>query len=396
MADDVISKEEFSNWVPASEAVRELRKTLFDAAAGEIVRRAAADFLVARIERGRVTKGGLQISLSPYQRIGDNTWKKLLQLGNVGKNGLWLTNSLDVILTTTDGEKTFQFFGIRFDPVGLDEIIPKRVVAPKPPTTEDLAAVTLSPVPQPAPAPPPAKHAGGAPPKDIWERVAPVAPQPAGRSAFTQADFDKWMPVQLAATLVGAEQGFQTSARTIAKRLATDQIKARAERLFIDGRPHPQTLSLIGQDVWQTLNAQQYVGENRFWITGDLEIEIYVSPHHSDLTEKFELYSVRVDPSAIYKILRKSVPQAAPKADPAPVPTPPEPTKHAGGAPSKDFWPELWIAIAAQLYNGDLKPEKLADLESAMSTWAIAHHKSVGEATIRRHANKLWVLIKGS
>ena len=137
VADDVISKEEFLTWVPASDAVHDLRKTMFDAAALEIVRRAAAEFLVARIERGRVAKGALPVSLSPYQRIGDTTWKKLLHIGNINASNLWLTNSLDITLTIGGGEKTLNLFGIRFDPVGLDEITPKRTSGADLPTPPD-------------------------------------------------------------------------------------------------------------------------------------------------------------------------------------------------------------------------------------------------------------------
>ena len=68
--------------------------------------------------------------------------------------------------------------------------------------------------------------------------------------------------------------------------------------------------------------------------------------------------------------------------------------KHPGGAPPKDFWPDLWIAIAAQLYNGELQPTRQADIEEAMPAWGSNHGKKLSEATARRHAPKLWNLLK--
>jgi hypothetical protein len=61
-----------------------------------------------------------------------------------------------------------------------------------------------------------------------------------------------------------------------------------------------------------------------------------------------------------------------------------------GGRPRKDWWDDFWIDICRQIYEGDLKPAKQADLERAMHEWVINHGREAGETTIKSAARKLF------
>jgi hypothetical protein len=82
------------------------------------------------------------------------------------------------------------------------------------------------------------------------------------------------------------------------------------------------------------------------------------------------------------------------KAKPIPLPPPMVAAKHAGGAPAKVNWELVMAEIAARLYSGDLKPEKQAHIEEAITEIVMSLGATIGEATARRHANPLWEKIK--
>ena len=71
--------------------------------------------------------------------------------------------------------------------------------------------------------------------------------------------------------------------------------------------------------------------------------------------------------------------------------TPPPPTQvNKGGRPAKDWWDDFWIDICGKIYEGDLKPQRQADLEKAMLDWATNHGHELSEATARKAAKKLF------
>jgi DNA-binding winged helix-turn-helix (wHTH) protein len=65
-----------------------------------------------------------------------------------------------------------------------------------------------------------------------------------------------------------------------------------------------------------------------------------------------------------------------------------------GGRPKADWWEDMWVEIARQLYLGALIPKTQADLERAMLQWISDNGKSAGETTVRDRASKLWRVIK--
>jgi hypothetical protein len=74
----------------------------------------------------------------------------------------------------------------------------------------------------------------------------------------------------------------------------------------------------------------------------------------------------------------------------ATVSPPPPPVAKKGGRPPAQWWDDLWIDIARQLYAGDLKPDNQAVIEKAMLDWLVANGHEAGETTIRRRARRLF------
>lgn len=67
------------------------------------------------------------------------------------------------------------------------------------------------------------------------------------------------------------------------------------------------------------------------------------------------------------------------------------PVKNLGGRPSKAYWEPLLIEMATQLYAGDLKPKKQAEVLDAMLDWLSKQgHEDAGLTQVKDRARKLW------
>jgi hypothetical protein len=123
-----------------------------------------------------------------------------------------------------------------------------------------------------------------------------------------------------------------------------------------------------------------------FWISGnyapDDPLDAMFRRSGSDEFKHY-LTGVRFDPSPIIDFCRRARERLSAEIGLAP-------TKGAGGRPPKPFWDHLWPSIAADLYSGDLKPQRQSDIEKAMLNWLAAHGHEAGESTIRRAARQLW------
>lgn len=60
------------------------------------------------------------------------------------------------------------------------------------------------------------------------------------------------------------------------------------------------------------------------------------------------------------------------------------------GRPPAEWWDDMWVAIAKQLYDGSLKPKRQVDIENAVQEWIVANDNSAAMSTVRRRARKLW------
>ena len=65
-------------------------------------------------------------------------------------------------------------------------------------------------------------------------------------------------------------------------------------------------------------------------------------------------------------------------------------TAKKGGRPPAEFWDDMWAAIAASLYSGDLKPKSQADVQRAMAEWIEANDRNAADSTVKSRARRLW------
>lgn len=126
-----------------------------------------------------------------------------------------------------------------------------------------------------------------------------------------------------------------------------------------------------------------------FWDTGYLEIMIpeKIGGLSFKSCGSVRYFDVRFDPSKLPQEKGADFAQAKQSASATP-------GKNKGGRPPKPWWDELWAFIGAELYNGGLKPSKLADIESAMHKWVIERGDTVGETPIRKCAKLVWDAIQ--
>nr|WP_157034235.1 hypothetical protein [Sphingomonas sp. Y57] len=65
------------------------------------------------------------------------------------------------------------------------------------------------------------------------------------------------------------------------------------------------------------------------------------------------------------------------------------------GRPVNAWWEDLLIEMCRQLYAGDLKPFRQADIEKSMSEWIALEGYSASETAVRTRARKLFHAIHG-
>jgi hypothetical protein len=166
-------------------------------------------------------------------------------------------------------------------------------------------------------------------------------------------------------------------------------------------------------------NIDRVAWKDNFWISGDyressehksyMKLLMCAAPFDIDETDDdpfeffmdrtgrrvqappflgFELVGTRFDPAPIIAFSKQT------EVNPVGQQISPQ-TKHAGGRPPKPFWEQLWAAIAAQIYNGDWKPDKQSDIEKAMHNWLALNEESAGETVVRAKAKLLWDALNG-
>ena len=69
-------------------------------------------------------------------------------------------------------------------------------------------------------------------------------------------------------------------------------------------------------------------------------------------------------------------------------------TKNPGGKPLAAHWDAMWADIAVQLWNGDLKPTKQADITKAMFAWLTAEGIDAGQTAVTDRARAIWQKIE--
>ena len=139
-----------------------------------------------------------------------------------------------------------------------------------------------------------------------------------------------------------------------------------------------------------------------FWISGDfqtiddeedgLAVGIVSYGRSATLSQKHApwgcyLVGVRFQPDPIIEFVGSA---SGPEQ---PVGTLPTRSKSTGGRPPKPFWDQLWVAICAQLFKGELIAKRQADIERAMHEWLTAKGEEAGETAGRAKAKLLWEAI---
>ena len=82
-------------------------------------------------------------------------------------------------------------------------------------------------------------------------------------------------------------------------------------------------------------------------------------------------------------------------ARPSTLETTPKNQGKGGGQPPRAFWDEMLCDIWALIHQGDFKPERQADVERAMLTWAERKGETLSEATARPKARLLYARFDG-
>lgn len=140
---------------------------------------------------------------------------------------------------------------------------------------------------------------------------------------------------------------------------------------------HAQRFVFIPIAHWREVGRQG--PESFFWPMADLT----VSPSLTTYSMKvIDYQGIRFNPRQLEKLI--GVPVLQPTTEP----------KAKGGAPRKEFWDDLWIAIFAQLWDGKLKPTTQSDIERAMLDWAERRGEKLGETTVKKPAQKLFKAYK--
>jgi hypothetical protein len=167
-----------------------------------------------------------------------------------------------------------------------------------------------------------------------------------------------------------------------------------------DGAPQP----LAGPALIPLRRLPHYTsGGSDFW-NGTLRFFVPRANQY-DVSRSYTYFGVRLDPAALIANLPdlpkpEPLPVTAPIIAPVPsslsAPIPILATKHAGGAPGKDYWDELWAAMAALVYKGQLNPaSKQKDIEEAMVKWAADYRgDDLSIPTARTRARKLLAALR--
>jgi hypothetical protein len=160
--------------------------------------------------------------------------------------------------------------------------------------------------------------------------------------------------------------------------------------------PGPVVIPLARLPYFTASGSDFWTGTMRFWVPGG----------RNGHSHTYLYFGVRLSPAALMANLPEpppspSLPVTSPIIGPVPnpltaaAPVPVLAITPKGGRPPKAYWQRLWIEMARQLYEGDLKPERQADIEKAMTDWLAAQGEHPSERTIRDAARDLWQAVKG-
>jgi hypothetical protein len=196
-----------------------------------------------------------------------------------------------------------------------------------------------------------------------------------------------WTPTEAlayAATCVGSTKA---AGNAIWQRLVGGLIETVASTSSVtpkDRTPQPKwTHELVPRSYWKQYSEHG----SDFWGAGDVRFFLRLS----GTSAVYQAFGVKLNPADV----RSTLPPPRPPPKQTWIKKEPEQVAplakiNKGGRPAKDWWDDFWIDICGQIYEGNLKPRRQADLEKAMLDWATNHRHELSEATARKAAKKLF------
>jgi hypothetical protein len=181
---------------------------------------------------------------------------------------------------------------------------------------------------------------------------------------------DEWLTADAVSKLLRPTLRLSTST-TICKRLHAGLVRSRCGQFMIGDEVWRRD-AVVPRAFWW---AEGEAALECNWVTGDFETWI----DHKDQLRAFAVTFYRPDIAAM-----------TPAEAPAPALSETVQSIPKGGRPSAEFWDDLWVEMCRQIYDGDLKPARQADIQKAMQQWCSDRGHSDAPSTIKPRASKLW------
>lgn len=217
---------------------------------------------------------------------------------------------------------------------------------------------------------------------------------------------------------------------SLLKRLRDESLFAAAEsaRWRSSGRAHGRRLVSIDSSWWiDAHGAESY--QSPLWMDGEVTCRITDDEDEDEDWVSVNFYGVKFEYDGLYDAvpglrtsrLIENLPKIAHRPTAADLVIPPRPTAinrsphdavriaelekalasalamtkpHAGGAPPKPWWDDLWVEMFRQIWQAELQPTAMAHIAEAMQQWAVNNGHELSEATAKRAARKLWSVAK--
>lgn len=162
---------------------------------------------------------------------------------------------------------------------------------------------------------------------------------------------------------------------SITKRAEVGLVKARAS-LLVRGKTKEHNC-LIPEVFWggRAMNPD--------WFSGDFTAQVQQSGYEDEwraIGVSFERVGIEA------MVPSKASANVSPHSEMA------EARSNRGGRSPDAVWEEVMVELARQLFAGDLKPKRLADVEKAIADFLMLKEVSMSESTIREHARPFWVM----
>jgi hypothetical protein len=209
--------------------------------------------------------------------------------------------------------------------------------------------------------------------------------------------FDDWLTPREAVDLIAGSYSSRLVAQhAIHERLKGSVIKAHAQSSAEGEYGGHRTIPLmVPNRHWGFLTG---AFQRRFWETGDATILIDSDPTR---LKTVRYYGIRFEPDGVRSLAPTGALKTTQESSPAPLPSDahPQPVKQSvyvnkGGAPRKEFWDDLYIAIFEKFWLENFTPRNQEEVARAMLDWAATKEVELGETSVKIPARKMWALFR--